>query len=362
MVHSELMEETDKLLANLPPWTRQPTQSATYPHAFVEAAVAAGASRQAVLESAALSQAELAGLEEPGGLVSLRSVIRIAAAVLVHTDDDSLGFACGQRMPLTAHGHLGYALMCADTPRQAIHILETYWHVRGRGALCTVHEETQRVFLELLPEVDSPARVQQMLFSAMLTSIFKGIEFLLPQAPITVEFWLQYDFSLRPGTDMASLPPVRLGMPRVGIALEGDLTILDAPLQTANPEGLRAALALCERESALSAAGSDVLRRVRTALVPGPDGYLSLEGLAQMLHMTPRTLRRRLQEQGYNYQQLLEDARRRDSAQLLRDPTLEIRRISEKLGYLNPANFTRAFKGWTGMSPREWRRQWENVG
>lgn len=358
MVHSELMEETDRLLATLPPWTRQPTQSVTYPHAFVEAAVAAGASRQAVLESAALSQAEL---EEPGGRVSLQSLIRTAAAVLMHTDDDALGFACGQRMPLTAHGHLGYALMCADTPRQAIHILEKYWHLRGRGALFAVHEEAQRVFLELLPEVDSPARVQQMLFSSMLTSMFKGIEFLLPQAPITVEFWLQHDFPLRQGAAMASLPPVRLGMPRVGIALEGDLSILDAPLQTANPEALRTALAQCERESVLVAAGSsDVLRRVRTALVPGPGGYLSPEALARVLHTTPRTLRRRLQEQGYNYQQLLEDARRRDSAQLLRDPALEVRRISEMLGYLNPANFTRAFKGWTGLSPREWRRQKAN--
>ena len=73
------------------------------------------------------------------------------------------------------------------------------------------------------------------------------------------------------------------------------------------------------------------------------------------MHLTPRTLRRRLQEQGYSYQQLLEEARRRDSLQLLADRDREIRRIGELLGYANPANFTRAFKGWTGLSPREWR-------
>jgi AraC-like DNA-binding protein len=132
---------------------------------------------------------------------------------------------------------------------------------------------------------------------------------------------------------------------------------MDQPLATANPEGLRAAVAQCERESALSDPGGDVLRRVRAMLLAGPNGYPSPVMLAERLHMTPRTFRRRLQEQGFSYQQLLEEARRRDSCQLLRDPEREIRRISDQLGYLNPANFTRAFKSWTGMTPREWRQQ-----
>ncbi|MCG8393443.1 MAG: AraC family transcriptional regulator [Pseudomonadales bacterium] len=357
MARMDLMEQMENHLATLPAWTRQPTQSVTYPKAFVEAAVAAGASQELVLRTAGIATTEL---DDPAGRVSLQAVMRIAASVLEHTGDDNLGFASGQRMPLTAHGSLGYALMCADTPRHAIRILEKYWHLRGRGALFAVDEQTRRVFLELVPEVDAPARVQQLLFSSMLTSMFRGIEFLLPQAPITVEFWLQHDTSATFDPGIPSLPAVRFGMPRVGMALDGDLAILDTPLQTANPEALRTALAQCERESVLIAAGSDVLRRVRTALVPGREGYLSPEGLANALHMTPRTLRRRLQEQGYSYQQLLEEARRRDSAQLLRDPELEIRRIGEMLGYLNPANFTRAFKRWTGLSPREWRRQLGN--
>jgi AraC-like DNA-binding protein len=42
---------------------------------------------------------------------------------------------------------------------------------------------------------------------------------------------------------------------------------------------------------------------------------------------------------------------------MLADPDLEIRRIGEALGYGDPANFTRAFKTWTGLSPREWRKR-----
>ena len=79
-------------------------------------------------------------------------------------------------------------------------------------------------------------------------------------------------------------------------------------------------MAQCERESALSDPGGDVLRRVRAMLLAGPDGYPSPVMLAERLRLTPRTFRRRLQEQGFSYQQLLEEARR-DSCQLLRDPS-----------------------------------------
>ena len=52
-----------------------------------------------------------------------------------------------------------------------------------------------------------------------------------------------------------------------------------------------------------------------------------------------------------------EEARRRDACRLLDEPELEIRRIAELLGYADPANFTRAFKSWTGRAPREWRAE-----
>src|SRR5690606_9888692 len=112
-----------------------------------------------------------------------------------------------------------------------------------------------------------------------------------------------------------------------------------------------------ERESALLDKSDDVLRQVRVALTAGSEGYPSPAQLAEMLHMTPRTFRRRLQEQGLSYQQLLEEARQRDSRTLLARDDLEIRRIAELLGYADPANFTRAFRNWTGMSPRSWRKQ-----
>lgn len=340
-------------LDGLPAWTGARDQPSTYSRSFIEAAVAHGVPRAAVLAQAGLP-ANL--LEDPAGRVTFVEILQVLAAVQALAGDDALGFDSGSRLPLTAHGSLGYALMCAPTPRAALEILQRYWHLRGRGVTLQVYDSGDLLFLELLPELALPDALRDFLLPSILTSMWQGVRFVIPQIPAQVEIWL-------PGPEPAgfarhreALPPVRFRMPAAGIRMVGDKTPLDAPLPTANPEGLVQALAACERESALLGAGVDpVLARTRALLQLGPEGYPGPEAVAELLHMTPRTYRRRLQEMGLSYKQLLEEARRRDACALLERPEMEVRRVAELLGYSDPANFTRAFRQWTGMAPREWR-------
>jgi AraC-like DNA-binding protein len=73
--------------------------------------------------------------------------------------------------------------------------------------------------------------------------------------------------------------------------------------------------------------------------------------------MSVRTLQRRLAKEGLTYSQLITRIRYNRAVQLLQDSSLKIIEISEELGYEDHAHFTRAFKRWTGLSPREFRRQ-----
>ena len=66
-------------------------------------------------------------------------------------------------------------------------------------------------------------------------------------------------------------------------------------------------------------------------------------------------MRRKLQSQGSNYKKLLEDARRRDAITLIDSHDIEIAKVALMLGYTNPANFSRAFKQWTGSTPSQYR-------
>ncbi len=339
-------------LTALPAWTRQANQSTTYLRMFIEVAEQNGFSRASILSSAGLPQTLL---DDPSGRVSLQAIWQLLDAILTLGGPPALAFEAGLRMPLTAHGSLGYALMCAGTPRQAIHILERFWHLRGRGFVLTVESTNVGLFFEVIAEAALPETLRDIQLSAILTSMYQAMQFMMPMLPTEDEIWLHGAMPEGFERWQDKLPTMRFAMPRAGISLRGDLSALDQPLPTANPEALAQALSQCERESVLMTEDDDIVRRVRAAMTPDNDGYPTPEQLAARLHLTPRTFRRRLHEQGQSYQQLLEQARRRDSCRLLAQPELEIRRIGELLGYTDPANFTRAFRGWTGMAPSQWR-------
>ena len=82
----------------------------------------------------------------------------------------------------------------------------------------------------------------------------------------------------------------------------------------------------------------------------------TLKGVCQDLYITERTLIRKLKLLNTSYQVILDQQRLVYAKQLLGDARYSIYHISDLLGYREPANFCRAFKRWTSLSPSEYRR------
>jgi len=85
-------------------------------------------------------------------------------------------------------------------------------------------------------------------------------------------------------------------------------------------------------------------------------GEARIDDLAQALHTTSRTLRRRLTEERTSFQELKDRIRRDKAIHLLSHQGKLVSEISSLLGFSDTAAFSRAFKGWTGISPSEYRR------
>jgi AraC-like DNA-binding protein len=85
------------------------------------------------------------------------------------------------------------------------------------------------------------------------------------------------------------------------------------------------------------------------------EGYPSIQLAAEIAQMSVRTLQRRLADEGLAYSQLITRLRYDRAVELLEDSSLKIIEISQELAYEDPAHFTRAFKRWTGVSPRDFR-------
>jgi AraC-like DNA-binding protein len=102
-----------------------------------------------------------------------------------------------------------------------------------------------------------------------------------------------------------------------------------------------------------SATATDRVRAVLHECLPA--GRSSIDAVAAQLVLSPRTLQRRLQAEGTNYQAVLADTRARLARRYLQDRTLTVAQIAYLLAYDDTNSFYRAFRNWTGTTPEATR-------
>ncbi|MNE68944.1 Transcriptional activator NphR [compost metagenome] len=134
--------------------------------------------------------------------------------------------------------------------------------------------------------------------------------------------------------------------------------LLDHPLRQADAGLLRtleehalALLAGLDDEEPLPLRVKNALRQLLK------DGLPRKERVAEHFGMTLRTLQRHLQQAGSSYQQILDELRQELASHYLLHSELPIQDIAQYLGFSEPRSFHRSFKGWTGMTPGEFRQE-----
>jgi len=162
-----------------------------------------------------------------------------------------------------------------------------------------------------------------------------------------------------PLTDQAAYRRILGFQPTFGANCSGllfDANVLAQPLNQAD-EMLHGVIALhLDRMERLSAdeLPNYVRQLLRNML---PSGRVTIEKIADCMAINPRTLQRRLAQEGTAFQDLLDDTRKTMAQQYLEDASISIAHMAALLGYADLTAFCRAFQRWFGASPREWRKQ-----
>jgi AraC-like DNA-binding protein len=147
----------------------------------------------------------------------------------------------------------------------------------------------------------------------------------------------------------------RFDAPHSGLAFADDL--LGRPLHTRNPALVGLLDHLAVRMLAELPRDTTITGALRELCIRhGFEHELTLEAAARRLHLSPRTLQRRLREEGTSHHEVVDDARRRVASRMLAQSGLGIAEIAFALGFAEPGGLHRAFKRWTGMTPAEFRR------
>jgi AraC-like DNA-binding protein len=154
--------------------------------------------------------------------------------------------------------------------------------------------------------------------------------------------------------------PVRFGAAEDAVELPARL--LERPLPGANAGLSRVLTRTADALLAQLPDGARLASRVR-ALLPEvlPEGEGVLARVAARLRLPPRTLQRRLREEGTSLEAEREAFRRERALALLAGGE-RIAEVAWRLGYSVPSAFHHAFRRWTGLSPEAWRRQQEGGG
>lgn len=279
---------------------------------------------------------------------------QLVTGVIEQIGNDGLGFEIGLRLPPTAYGNLGYAMLCSERLEDAVRLCHRFWTILGRGMNQQLTLEPPICCVELSLITPLPEPLNSMAYESSLASFYRGLQLLARVPDSDMEIWLMGDPPPYAEAVRQRIPCVHYNKP--GYQFRFNAAFLQAKLAMYNPTALKFAIRQCEQEESLLGAPLQRYReKVQQELIFTQEGYPSLHAIADQLHLTARTLRRRLEQEGTSYKILLEEAKRRDAIKLLDDHQFEIQRVAELLGYQDPANFTRAFRQWTGQTPSQYR-------
>jgi AraC-like DNA-binding protein len=135
--------------------------------------------------------------------------------------------------------------------------------------------------------------------------------------------------------------------PAIELGCEHDAIVIDREIMDAPFAGVTGKTSSDESADTAAATGTLVKRLL-------PHAKVTIEGLASRQRISVRTLQRRLRAWGFSFEEILDDVRRTEAIRHVLSGQHTAMEIAFLLGYSDHAHFTRAFKRWTNLSPREY--------
>jgi AraC-like DNA-binding protein len=130
---------------------------------------------------------------------------------------------------------------------------------------------------------------------------------------------------------------------------------LQQPIRTANPAINVLFTQQCEEILSSLTKVESTSAAIRLMLIQSASALLNISQAAERLHLTERTLRRRLEAEATTFRTICDEVRNLLAHKYLSNTALSVTEIAYLLSYTEPVNFRRAFARWNGMTPGQYR-------
>lgn len=312
-----------------------------------------GIDAEAIFHKAGLT---LSQVSEPGTRISVKVMLHLLTLTKEATQDPCFGLKFSDYVHPTSYHALGLALLSSSNLRSFCERLDRYFSFVSTGELIDFQESEGQACLVIEPaEAVRDTEVCRYFLDGTMSFIIKLIRLMY-----------RPDFSPKNIELMWSIPPEEENCYRefykTAITFSSPKTVL-----WFNPQDLEKPLPAANTQMALQndqvvqeylerMNRTDLVSQVRAKLIKLlPSGDCSREKVAKSLNMSARALHNRLEEAGTNYQETLDTTRQELAEQYMNQPALTVSEIGYLLGFSDCSNFSRAFKNWTGQSPKAYR-------
>lgn len=286
--------------------------------------------------------------------ISQTQASEFVTRAIIESGEPGLGIMLAHELKLPLHGALGTAVMSSRTLEDALELMTRYLSIRAPHLNVAKQSANGEVRYAVSCKVDL-GPLHGFIMDAMLFGcVFMG-------AQLTNSNAIEGSRILRRGPEPGYFHRFRRAIPiPVEYGAAEDALVISLPelsLPIRFTDDLLAASSQAQCEKALKQLTNDAgftcrVRRVIETSYPFPP---KLARVATTLFVSERTLKRRLQEEEASFQNLVDQVRLQRARELLKNTGMNLSQIADALGYADAANFTRAFKRWTGSSPSQYR-------
>ena len=294
-------------------------------------------------------------LSDPNFRISTTLANDLVQHALRLTGEPTLGFHIGTQMRISIHGFIGYAIMTANNISEALVLAHRFIQLRMPFLQLYFSTFGEKVTIQIQSEIDIEPLRTEILISLVIGFITMASAIAAIDNPTGD---LDFDFPKPHGFErfLEKFPNHQFRFDQPHLLFSFDKKYLNLKMVNADPISSQIAINQCEAE--LSALGERrrLSMRVRDLLTHSEQHYLSIETVAEKLHMSDRTLKRQLATEGTSFSTIVDEVRYRHATSLLSRTDYTLEQIADELGYSDVANFSRAFKRWSGRSPSNWRK------
>lgn len=306
--------------------------------------------------AAALSAAQIppAALQDPQARITAAQMEAVSYAAMRELDDEALG--CFERaLPWGSYGLLARASLSAPSLGVALKRWCRHHGLLAQAVALSVETSGERAEIVLRLRRD-PGAMAELCAVSVLRNIHGLAAWFIDSRIPLLDARFPYPAPAHAAAYAVLFDgPSDFGAGEAAIAF--DAQYLALPLrrdEAAMHQLLQRALPLTVRSYRRDRL---LVQRVRELLASQPLATHSAHQIAALLHTSARTLHRQLKEQGASLQVLKDEVRRERASQLLLRTHKPLKQVAEAAGFRNEKSFVRAFRGWTGQTPGEWRRR-----